>query len=230
LRLFFRVGGVIIMASALVFWRLSRNLGATHAAQPRLVVRKRYWRFYVLKFFEGSRKEVLGSFCTLMLVDSFGWKITQTSQLLMAASVLSFLLSPSLGAVVDRFGSRKALIAGYAILLAGAVVYATVPNAWILAGTYLVLRLGLVLNLGLNVYVHEEAPAQELNPTLAAGVSFDHIASVGMPFIYGALLPVIGYSGVYWIAAAVILVSVAFVITLHPHQKAGASLELAPAR
>jgi len=229
LRWYYVVGGALIILSAVFFWRLSPRLGATAQEQPRLVVKKRYWRFYVLKFFEGSRKEVLGSFCTLVLVDYFGWQVWQTSSLLMVASVLSFLLAPYLGALVDRFGSKAALVAGYTVLCIGAVIYATVPNAYVLAVTYVVLRLGLILNLGLNVYAHEQAPAEELNPTLAAGVSFDHISSVAMPFVYGALMPIIGYTGVYWFAAAIILLSVLFVVRMVPGRAHAPAPELAGA-
>jgi MFS family permease len=216
LRWYYVIGGAFILLSAVFFRRLSPKLGATHATQPRMVVKKRYWRFYTLKFFEGSRKEVLGSFCTLVLVNYFGWQVWQTSGLLMAASVLSFVIAPYLGALVDRFGSRNALLAGYSVLCVGAILYATVPNATVLAAVYIVMRLGVILNLGLNVYAHEQAPPEELNPTLAAGVSFDHISSVAMPFIYGALMPLIGYTGVYWFAASIILISVLFVARLVP--------------
>jgi MFS family permease len=216
LRSYYVIGGAVIILSALIFYRLSPKLGATDLKQPRMVVKKRYWRFYTLKFFEGSRKEVLGSFCILVLVDYFGWPIWQTSSLLMGASVLSFLMAPYLGALVDRFGSRNALLVGYGVLLVGAIIYATVPSAAVLAGAFIVMRLGVILNLGLNVYAHEQAPAQELNPTLAAGVSFDHISSVAMPFIYGALMPLIGYTGVYWFAASIIFISVLFVLRLLP--------------
>ncbi|MFO7697387.1 MAG: MFS transporter [Anaerolineae bacterium] len=216
LRWYYVIGGAIILLSVIAFMRMSPKLGETTLKQPRMVVKRRYWRFYTLKFFEGSRKEVLGSFCILVLVDYFGWPVWQTSSLLMGASVLSFLVAPYLGALVDRFGSRNALLAGYSVLLIGAVIYATVPSAAVLAATFIVLRLGVILNLGLNVYAHEQAPAQELNPTLAAGVSFDHISSVAMPFIYGALMPLIGYTGVYWFAASIIFVSVLFVLRLLP--------------
>ncbi|MGI6367623.1 MAG: MFS transporter [Anaerolineae bacterium] len=216
LRWYYVIGGALILVSALIFWRLSPQVGATDLKAPRLVVKKRYWRFYTLKFFEGSRKEVLGSFCTLVLVNYFGWQVWQTSSLLMISSVASLVLAPYLGSLVDRYGSRNTLLAGHIVLLLGAVIYATIPNATVLAVTYLLLRLGLILNLGVSIYAHEEAPAEELNPTLAAGVSFDHISSVAMPFVYGALMPLVGYTGVYWFAASIIFLSVVFVAKMLP--------------
>ena len=52
--------------------------------------------------------------------------------------------------------------------------------------------------------------AEELTPTLSAGVTFDHISSVSMPFLYGALLPVIQYEGIFVALAILILVSIPF--------------------
>ena len=230
LRWYYIIGGAIIVISTLFFWRLSPKLGATHLKQPRMVVKKRYWRFYTLKFFEGSRKEILGSFCTLVLVDYFGWQVWQTSSLLMAR-VSSFASCWRPTWVHSWIALAAGTLSWQAtrVLLIGAIVYATVPSAPILAATYLVLRLGVILNLGLNVYVHEQAPPEELNPTLAAGVSFDHISSVAMPFIYGALMPLIGYSGVYWFAASIIFVSVLFVARLLPRAVSEAGPVLAGA-
>ena len=50
---------------------------------------------------------------------------------------------------------------------------------------------------GLSHYFCRTAPPEELTPTLTAGVTFDHISSVGMPFPISAALPVILYSGVF---------------------------------
>jgi predicted MFS family arabinose efflux permease len=214
LRWSYVIGGAIITLSAFFFLRLSTTLGATTAKQPRIVLKRGYWRFYVLKFFEGSRKEILGSFCTLVLVQQFGWKVWQLSTLMLARSVVTLVLAPYLGMVVDRFGPKRALMVSYTTLTLACIAYATTPYASILAALYLVIRLGQILNLGLNVYVHEEAPPEELSPTLSAGVSINHISSVAMPLIFGVLMPVIGYSGVYLMSAVIIGISIIFVTTM----------------
>lgn len=214
LRWFYVVGGAIILASAFFFMQLSRNLGATRTKQPRLLLRRRYWLYYVLTFFEGSRKEVLGSFCTLVLVERFGWKVWQLSPLLVITAVLSMLLAPTLGMLVDRFGPRLSLAASYAILTLACLGYAVIPNAMILAGLYAVMRLAQILHLGINVYVRQIAPPEEMTPTLSAGVSVNHISSVAMPLLFGALVPVVGYSGVYLLSAVIIAISVGFALAI----------------
>ncbi len=214
LRWFYVIGGAIIMVSVYFFLRLSPNLGTTQAKQPRLVLRRRYWLYYVLTFFEGSRKEVLGSFCTLVLVQQFGWKVWQLSPLLVATAVLSMLLAPTLGMLVDRFGPRRALASSYSILVLACIGYAVIPNAAILAGLYAVMRLAQILNLGLSVYVRQIAPPEEMTPTLSAGVSVNHVSSVAMPLLFGALVPIIGYSGVYLGSGVIIALSVAFALAM----------------
>ena len=225
LRWSYVIGGAIITLSAFFFMRLSTSVGATSGKQPRLVLKRGYWRFYVLKFFEGSRKEILGSFCTLVLVQQFGWKVWQLSALMLARSVVTLFLAPYMGMMVDRFGPKRALVVSYVTLTLACIAYATIPFASILAGLYLVIRLGQVLNLGLNVYVHEKAPPEELSPTLSAGVSVNHISSVAMPLIFGALMPTIGYSGVYLLSAVIIAVSIVFVVTM----RSGAPARVSPA-
>jgi hypothetical protein len=64
--------------------------------------------------------------------------------------------------------------------------------------------------MGLRTYIYRTAPAEELTPTLSAGVTFDHITSVGMPFVYGAVLPVIQYQGIFFGMAVLILLSIPF--------------------
>jgi len=214
LRWSYVIGGAIILGSVYFFLRLSANLGATQARQPRLVLRRRYWLYYVLTFFEGSRKEVLGSFCTLVLVEQFGWKVWQLSPLLLVTAILSMLLAPPLGMLVDRFGPRRALAGSYAVLVAACIGYAVIPNAGILAALYAVMRLAQILNLGLSVYARQIAPPEELTPTLSAGVSVNHVSSVAMPLLFGTLVPIIGYSGVYLGSAAIIAISVAFALAM----------------
>jgi predicted MFS family arabinose efflux permease len=214
LRWYYVIGGAIILVAALFFARLPRDLGATKTKQPRLVFRARYWLYYALTFFEGARKEVLGSFCTLVLVQEHGWKVWQLSPLLLANAILGLVLAPYLGMLVDRFGPRWSLAGSYAILVVACLGYAFIPNATILAGLYMVIRVVSILNLGVNVYLHQVAPPEELTPTLSAGVSVNHISSVAMPLAFGALVPIIGFSGVYVGSAVIIAISVGFALAI----------------
>jgi MFS family permease len=164
----------------------------------------------VLVFFSGARKLVLGSFITLMLVENFGIKVWHVSTLTLVSSVLSIFLAPRLGALIDRLGERITTPIAYTILALCCIGYAVIPNLYVLVVLWMVIKLVAPLGLGLQTYVYRTAPAEELAPTLSAGVTFDHISSVGMPFLAGALMPVIDYEGVFLGAALLILASIPF--------------------
>ncbi|NLD71627.1 MAG: hypothetical protein GX649_02800, partial [Chloroflexi bacterium] len=80
----------------------------------------------------------------------------------------------------------------------------------VLAGLVVLQRFLGVLGMGLNTYVHRTAPDEELTPTLTAGISINHVTSVIMPLIAGAVLPFVGYEGVFIGTGALILLSVPF--------------------
>jgi len=69
-------------------------------------------------------------------------------------------------------------------------------------------------SIGLSTYVNRVAPPEELTPTLSTGVSINHITSVGMSFLAGFLLPVLGYKALCWGAVILIGLSVPFAMSL----------------
>jgi predicted MFS family arabinose efflux permease len=210
LTVYYLVGGTVIVLSALLIFRLPKDIGSTEAKPARILVKRRYWLYYVLIFFAGARKLVVGSFVTLVLVQDFDLKVWQVSSLTLASSLLTLVAAPYMGSLIDRLGERVTTPVAYAVLALGCLGYATIHNLWILIAVWVVMKLVTPLGMGLSTYVYRSAPAEELTPTLSAGVTFDHISSVGMPFLAGALLPVIEYEGVFLGAAALILLSIPF--------------------
>ena len=207
---YYLAGGIFIILASLLLLRLPTDIGATDAKPSRILVRKRYWLYYVLVFFSGARKLVLGSLITLMLVQDFGIKVWQISTLTLISSVLNMFLAPRLGALIDRVGERITTPIAYTILALCCLGYAVIPDLRVLMALWVLTRLVRPLGMGLQTYVYRTAPPEELAPTLAAGVTFDHISSVAMPFLAGALLPIIDYRGIFLGAALLILASVPF--------------------
>ncbi len=103
-------------------------------AQTKILFRRRYWLYYVLTFFEGSRMQVFGTFSTLILVQDYGLNARQISLLLVVSGIINFVLSPSLGKLLDVVGERVMLSASYVALALCFVGYATVHNVWFLGG------------------------------------------------------------------------------------------------
>ena len=207
---YYLVGGIFICLASLLLLRLPTAIGATDAKPSRILIRKRYWLYYVLVFLSGARKLVLGSLVTLMLVQDFGIKAWQVSTLTLISSVLTMLLAPSLGALIDRIGERITTPIAYSILAACCLGFAFIPSLGVLMALWVLAKLVGPLGMGLHTYVYRTAPAEELAPTLTAGVTFDHISSVSVPFLVGAVLPIVDYRGVFVAGALLILVSIPF--------------------
>jgi predicted MFS family arabinose efflux permease len=207
---YYLAGGAFIALSALLLFRLPTDIGATEIKPARILLKRRYWLYYVLIFFSGARKLVLGSFVTLVLVQDFALKVWQISTLTLISSVLGLLLAPYLGSLIDRLGERITTPVAYSVLALCCLGYAAVHSLWFLIALWMLIKLVTPLGMGLSTYVYRTAPAEELAPTLTAGVTFDHISSVSMPFLAGTLLPVIDYQGVFLGAAALILLSIPF--------------------
>ena len=214
LRPFFAFGGLFLIIAAITAYRLPRDIGASVEKTPRIVLRKRYWLFYVLTFFEGSRTQVFYTFGAWVLVDNYGFNAQRMSILLIASGIVNFILSPYMGNWVDRFGERLTLAASYVGLVLVFIGYATLHDPWALSGLYIAINFLVMFRIGLHTYINRIAPDEDLSPTLSAGVSINHITSVGMSLVAGTLLRFIGYEGLCWGAAGVILVSIPFALAI----------------
>jgi len=213
---YYVIGGVLIGVAGLLLIRIPPEVGATVIQQPRMLLDRRYWLYYVLTFFQGSRKQVLNTFGMLVLVETFDLKVWQISLILLASGLVNFIGGPHLGRLLDRLGERQVMAGSYTLLTLCCVGFATLNQVWLLVVLLLVIKLLVTLGIGLDTYVYRIAPPEELTPTLSAGISINHVTSVAMPLVAGALLPVIGYTGIFWGTAGLILFSIPFALAMEP--------------
>ena len=214
LRAFYILGGMAIVMGGLLVLRVPTNVGERQATEKRLLLKRRYWLYYVLIFFEGSRMQVFNAFGTLILVQNYGLNAQQISLLLVVSSLVNFTLAQRLGHLLDVVGERLVLSMSYVALALFFVGYATVHNVLFLCLMLVGINLLTVLGMGLSTYVNRIAPRDELTPTLSAGVSINHITSVSMSLLAGALLSLVGYEALCWGAATVIMLSVPFALAI----------------
>ncbi|NLT74377.1 MAG: MFS transporter [Chloroflexi bacterium] len=223
LRVYYAIGGAGIVVAALLLARLPKDTGASHVVEQRLLIKRRYWLYYVMVLFEGVRTQVFAAFGTLILVQYYRLEVWQVSLVLLASGLVNLVASPWVGKALDRYGERWTLTIAYTLLALCYVGYALWHNVWAMSAMVILINLLALFSMGLSTYVNRIAPKEELTPTLAAGVSFNHVTSVGMSFVAGSLLGVVGYESLALGAAVIILVSVPFALAmrvepLHAHQ------------
>jgi predicted MFS family arabinose efflux permease len=217
LRLLAGVAGILIIVAAILISRLPKKLGETIKAQPRLLFRRRYWLYYVLLLFEGSRAQVFFAFNIMVLVYNYGLSAMQVSFLMLASGLVNFLFARRLGTLLDVTGERITLTLAYLGLALCFVGYALVHNVWFLGFLVVCINLIATLSIGLSTYVSRITPPEELTATLSTGVSVNHISSVGMSLLAGALLPVVGYQALCWAVVVIVSLSVPFAMQIRTH-------------
>ncbi|MBN1249639.1 MAG: MFS transporter [Anaerolineae bacterium] len=211
---YYLIGAGLVVVAGLLILRVPRDVGVTATTPPRMLVKRRYWLYYVLTFLQGSDKQVLNTFGLLVLVETFGLPVWQISLILVASSIVNLIGSPYMGRLIDRFGERAMISMSYVVLTVCCLGFAVSHNVWLLVVLLLAIKLFITVGIALETYVYRNAPAEELTPTLSAGVSINHVTSVGMPLVAGAVLPYVGYEGVFLGTAGLILLSIPFALAL----------------
>lgn len=215
LRVFFILSGIALVVAAALLWLLPTKLNHD-GPQKKLVFRPRYWLYYTLTFFEGSRTQVFFAFASWVLVEFYGMDASKLPLLLVASGLVNWIGAPVMGAWIDRLGERRILLGSYLGLALAFVGYATLHNVWLLCGLYVIINYLVISREALNTYINRIALPGELVPTLSAGVSVNHITSVTMSFLAGTLLRVVGYETLSWGVAVMILLSCPFAWLVNP--------------
>jgi predicted MFS family arabinose efflux permease len=204
-----------------------------HQPRPRLVVRRRYWLYYLLEALFGARKQIFITFGVWVLISVYGQPATGIAQLIMIASVIGIVFKPLAGAAIDRFGERTVMIVD-GVLLAGVCIgygyamrFAPNPDAalTVARGCFIADNLLFALGTSRAVYLSRivESPG-DLTSTLALGVSINHLPSMTVPAVAGAVWEHFGYERVF-LAAAVLALVISAVSTLVPRkQTAGTAI------
>ncbi|GJL82165.1 MAG: MFS transporter [marine bacterium B5-7] len=152
-----------------------------------MVLRKRYWLYYVLTFLSGARRQIFVVFAGFLMVEKFGYSVAAISMLFLVNAVLNILFAHRIGRLVGRVGERSALVFEYAGLIIIFTAYAFVNNANIAAGLYIADHFFFALAIGIKTYFQKIADPADI--ASSAGVSFtiNHIAAVILPATLGIL-------------------------------------------
>ncbi len=175
---------------------------------PRFVLRKAYWRYYMLSFLEGWRKQIAIAFAGYLLVSKYHTPLRVMLALWVGVQVASWWASPRVGRIIDRIGERPVLMFYYATLVVFFCGYAFIPNKYVLWGVFVLDNIFFVMAMALTTYVRHIAPPSEHTPTLSMGVAMNHVAAVAMPLVGGYVWKCFDYRWTFAIGAAAAAVSI----------------------
>ena len=201
----------LAVAGALLF---SMKPEKTTRPKVFLKLRREYRLYYLMSVLYGSRKQLFITFAPWVIVNVFN-KDTQTmATLVTIGGVLGILFQPLLGRAVDRFGER-AVLAGEAVLLVlvcfgygfSKFLFPQDTAFLMICGFYLLDQMLFSINMARSTYMKKVAlRPEDVQPALTASVTLDHLFSIVVALVGGAIWNAFGFQYVFllgvFIAAA----------------------------
>ena len=150
-----------------------------------LVLRKRYWLFYVLTFLSGARRQIFVVFAAFLMVEKFGYSAAEVTLLFLINYAFNWSFAERIGELIGRFGERRALTFEYIGLIIVFISYGLVQNATLAAFLYILDHMFFAMAIAISTYFQKIADPRDI--ASSAGVSFtiNHIAAVVIPAALG---------------------------------------------
>ena len=189
----------------------------THVQHKKLILRKRYSLYYLLTFLSGARRQIFVVFAGFLMVEKFGYDVTEITVLFMLNHVINLYLGPKIGAWIGRVGERRALTLEYTGLILVFIGYALVETAELAAVLYVVDHLFFAMAIALKTYFQKIADPKDIAGSMGVSFSINHIAAVVLPVLFG-MIWLYNPSLVFYAGAAIAALSLIlsqFVATNH---------------
>ncbi len=183
----YALGGSLTAAIAAIAWLGFPRFPEKVRQRRHMVLRKRYWLYYLLTFMSGARRQIFIVFAGFLMVEKFGFDVAAITLLFLVNAVINVFMAPRIGRLIGRWGERKALIFEYCGLILVFTAYAFVDNAAIAAGLYIVDHLFFALAIAIKTYFQKIADPADIAATAGVSFTINHIAAVFLPAALGFL-------------------------------------------
>jgi hypothetical protein len=177
--------GLCTVAIALVMYFACPHFQGEAEQHKTMVLRKRYWLYYLLTFLSGARRQIFVVFAGFLMVEKFGFSVGQMSLLFLINGVLTIYLAPRIGRLVSHWGERRTLTLEYAGLVLIFTAYAFAENAWFASGLYILDHVFFAMAIALKSYLKKIGDPADMAATAGVSFSINHIAAVVLPFALG---------------------------------------------
>ncbi|MBN2343854.1 MAG: MFS transporter [Deltaproteobacteria bacterium] len=206
---FYGVAAVCAAVAAAAYLNLS--IGKGERRSRRFVLKKKYRLYYAISALFGVRKQIFLAFGGWVLVKIHGVEVSTIAVLYFVASVLGVIVRPLLGDVIDWFGERVVLAVDEVLLILICLTYAfagdlfsTGTALYVLYGAFILDSILFALRIARNTYLKKIADTKDdITPTIAMGVTIDHLVAMSLPVLSGYLWMSMGFRWVFLLAAAI---------------------------
>jgi len=176
----------------------------------KIILRRRYWLYYALQFMSGARRQIFVVFAGFMMVERFGFEVHEITSLFLINLIFNILFAPVVGAAINKYGERRALLFEYGGLIIVFLAYGGIYwFSWgiiIASFLYILDHIFFSLALALKTYFQKIADPADIAPTAAVSFTINHIAAVFLPVLLGYLW-LISPLAVFFIASLIAFIS-----------------------
>lgn len=171
------------------FYALSKNPTDKNLPKQKtkMILKKKYWLFYVLNFLGGARRQIFVVFAVFMLVDKYRFGVQEIAILFILNNIATYFVSPLVAKYINKYGERLILSIEYISLILIFGAYILVDNRFIIAGLYVADHVFFSAAMAINTYFQKTAEPQDIAPSMAVGFTINHISAVVIPVVGGAL-------------------------------------------
>ena len=156
--------------------------------KKKIVLKKKYWLFYVLNFLSGARRQIFVVFAVFMLVKKYEYSVQIITILFIVNNLIAWKLSPFVGKWINKYGERKMLTIEYASLFFIFMGYALIENQTVVTILYVLDHVFFAFAISINTYFQKTADKEDIAPSMATGFTINIIIAVVIPVIGGMLL------------------------------------------
>jgi MFS family permease len=200
----FTSASILYLAAALALLAMSPR--RSEGKPRRMVIKKKYSRFYFLSILYGARKQLFVTFGPWMLVDLFRQPVETMTLLFLVISIVGIGAQPLVGMLTDRFGPRRVL-GGEALLTIGVcAIYAFAPELLpaglavvVVSACFIVDQAANAVTMTRAVFVIQIAEKADVSPTLSLGITIDHVVAMFLPMVGGLAWKSAGERGYRWV-------------------------------
>ncbi|MET0027277.1 MAG: MFS transporter [Candidatus Thiodiazotropha sp.] len=194
-----------------------------------MVLRRRYWLYYLLTFMSGARRQIFVVFAGFLMVEKFGYSVSQIALLFLLNATINVFFAPRIGRMIGRIGERRALLIEYAGLVLVFLGYAWVETGWVAALLYIADHLFFAMAIALKTYFQKIAAREDIASTAGVSFSINHIAAVIIPALFGVVW-IASPAWVFYAGAAMVSISFALALLIPESPRQGMESRLATSR
>lgn len=170
--------------------------------RKEIVLRKRYWLYYLITFMSGARRQLFHAFGGFLLVKSFGYSLADMALLMLVTAALNTVFAPRMGHLVATLGERRTIAIENAVLIVVFAGYAMTSSAAVAGMLFIVDGIFFTLMLAQRTYFQKIGDPADMAATASVAFTINHIAAVALPVTFG-MIGMINPSLIFWLGVAI---------------------------